>query len=296
MLSRIVSSLVGIGIFLGLCFWGTLPFTIGVTILVALGAAEFVAAYRREAPLTSPLEHRLPPPPHRWVNPTTAWAGIVCPIITYGGRLEARDGTTIYAVALATLVGVLALLVRHAAQTGRTLGRFRAWYGLVGLGYVGLLFTGLVLVRGLPGRVVVVPFGSADLGAWVMLFVAVCVWATDTFAYFVGRGLGRHKLAPTLSPAKTIEGALGGLLGAVGMGALFGYWIHLGIANGIAIGAIAGVVGPIGDLFESSLKREVGIKDFGRVMPGHGGTLDRFDSLLFVAPLAYLYLRLVAGL
>ena len=125
-----------------------------------------------------------------------------------------------------------------------------------------------------------------------MLFVAVCVWATDTFAYFVGRGCGKHKLSPILSPAKTVEGAIGGLLGAVGVGIIFGLWIHLPIFRAVGVGLIAGIVGQIGDLFESALKRELGIKDFGSVMPGHGGALDRFDSLLFVAPFAYLFLNL----
>jgi len=93
-----------------------------------------------------------------------------------------------------------------------------------------------------------------------------------------------------------VEGAVGGLLGAILAGGVFGPWIHLPLQQGLAVGAIAGVMGQIGDLFESALKREIGVKDFGRIMPGHGGVLDRFDSLLFAAPLAYLYLRFAAGI
>ena len=129
-----------------------------------------------------------------------------------------------------------------------------------------------------------------------MLFVAVCVWSVDTFAYFFGRWFGKNKLAPQLSPGKTIEGSIGGLIGAILVGGAFGHWIHLPLMHGLAVGALAGVMGQVGDLFESALKREMGIKDFGRVLPGHGGALDRFDSLLFVAPLAYLYLHFVAGI
>jgi phosphatidate cytidylyltransferase len=130
----------------------------------------------------------------------------------------------------------------------------------------------------------------------MMLYAATCVWATDTFAYFVGRTVGRTPLAPTLSPGKTVEGALGGLAGAVIVGLCFGLWIHLPWVHSLVVGGIAGLAGQIGDLFESALKREAGIKDFGRIMPGHGGMLDRVDSLLFVIPLVYLYLRLAAGL
>ena len=129
-----------------------------------------------------------------------------------------------------------------------------------------------------------------------MLFVAVCVWMTDTGAYLVGRKWGKHKLAPALSPNKTVEGSLGGLALALLTGALFGLWIHLPLRDGLAVGLIAGVMGQVGDLFESALKREIGIKDFGGIMPGHGGALDRFDSLLFVTPLAFCYLHFLAGL
>jgi phosphatidate cytidylyltransferase len=141
----------------------------------------------------------------------------------------------------------------------------------------------------------VIPFHRADFGAWIALYVAACVWMSDTWALFGGKALGKHKLAPTLSPGKTSEGLVSGILGALVTGALFGLWIHIPLIHGAAIGAIAGLVGPLGDLFESALKREIGVKDFGTIMPGHGGTLDRFDSLLFVMPIAYLYLRLIAG-
>ena len=120
-----------------------------------------------------------------------------------------------------------------------------------------------------------------------MLHIAVCVWATDTFAYLVGKAIGKHKLAPSLSPGKTWEGSFGGLIGAILAGMAFSAWIHQPLALGISLGVLAGTVGQIGDLFESALKRERGIKDFGKLLPGHGGVLDRFDSLLFVAPLAY---------
>jgi phosphatidate cytidylyltransferase len=130
----------------------------------------------------------------------------------------------------------------------------------------------------------------------MMLFAAMGVWATDTFAYFVGWTVGKTPMAPVLSPGKTVEGAVGGLVGAVIVGLCFGLWIHLPWVHSLVGGVIAGLAGQIGDLFASALKREAGIKDFGRIMPGHGGILDRVDSLLFSIPLAYLYLRLATGL
>ncbi len=92
-----------------------------------------------------------------------------------------------------------------------------------------------------------------------------------------------------------MEGSLGGLIFALITGALFGAWIHLPLVHGLVIGGMAGIMGQWGDLFESALKREIGIKDFGNIMPGHGGALDRFDSLLFVTPLAFCYLHFLAG-
>jgi phosphatidate cytidylyltransferase len=191
-------------------------------------------------------------------------------------------------IVLAVLSGLV--LVARAWSSGRMLGWFRAFYGKAGFWYVGGAFSSFVLLRALPGRIRVGPYAAADRGAWIMLCVAVCVWSTDTFAFFTGMAIGKHKLAPKLSPGKTFEGFVGGLAGAIFAGAAFGHWIGLAWANGAVIGAIAGLIGPLGDLFESGLKRELGIKDFGNLMPGHGGILDRFDSLMFVAPVAYLYL------
>lgn len=299
MLTRVISGLVGIGVFLGCCFGGRLPYAVAVLVVTAMGIAEFVGAHshavEREAlpGRWEELRERLRP----W-NPVFAWTGLAFPVIAY--LLSSRDlrspSLEPYTLGLGAVVLVFALMVLRALRTGHALGKLQAVYGLVGLFYIGGLWQTFVLIRAVPGWVVVPGIGQGERGAWLMLFVAVCVWATDTFAYFVGRFLGRHKLAPQLSPGKTIEGSIGGFLGAVLVGAGFGFWIHLPLIHGLAIGALAGIMGQIGDLFESALKRELGIKDFGRVLPGHGGALDRFDSLLFVAPLAYLYLHFLAGI
>ncbi|MFC0679016.1 phosphatidate cytidylyltransferase [Lysobacter korlensis] len=121
---------------------------------------------------------------------------------------------------------------------------------------------------------------------WLLAALAI-VWAADTGAYFTGRALGRHKLAPTISPNKTIEGMLGGVVAGVAAGVGFG--ILAGATTGdlpkVALVALAAVLfSVIGDLFESMLKRHVGVKDSGRLIPGHGGILDRIDGVLAALP------------
>ena len=296
MLTRALSAIVGIVLFLILCFAGLEPFALGVAALTAIAAYEFTTAYGRWATEMSPTSPTVPFQVR--LNALLTWLGVLYPLGVYfmlnRWQQFAERPSRVLALLMVLLVVLFIGVVRRAARTGQALGEARALHGVIGMAYIGLLFSSFILLRGLPGQVTVAPFSPAPGGAWLMLFVAVCVWATDTFAYLIGRTVGKHKLAPRLSPGKTVEGALGGLLGAVCAGMAFGHWIHLSLATGLAVGAIAGTVGQIGDLFESALKRELGIKDFGRLLPGHGGVLDRFDSLLFVAPCAFLYLVLAA--
>jgi phosphatidate cytidylyltransferase len=120
-------------------------------------------------------------------------------------------------------------------------------------------------------------------------------WMTDTFAYFVGINLGKHKLMPEISPKKTIEGAIGGILGCGLSFLLFGfvvsYFGKLGVNyyNLFILGILCAIISEVGDLAASSIKRHYEIKDFGNIMPGHGGVMDRFDSIIFVAPVVYYF-------
>ena len=132
---------------------------------------------------------------------------------------------------------------------------------------------------------------DAELGQYLVLLPFIAAWACDSLAYTVGVFFGKHKLAPAVSPKKTIEGSLGGLLGGAGGVVLMGYILttlgdvtvqYLPLA---LVGAAAAVAGQLGDLSMSLIKRNVGIKDYGKLFPGHGGVLDRFDSVLFTAPI-----------
>jgi len=134
------------------------------------------------------------------------------------------------------------------------------------------------------------PVSSFGL-AWT-LTVILAIWTGDTIAFLVGRSRGKRRLAPNLSPNKTIEGALGGLLGAMFAGALCFLSFGLGESwQGVVIGGVIGIVGQIGDLAESFLKRQAGAKDSGSLIPGHGGLLDRLDSLLFAFPIGFLFAK-----
>jgi phosphatidate cytidylyltransferase len=143
--------------------------------------------------------------------------------------------------------------------------------------YCGLLIATLVALR--------VRFGVA----WVIMAFVV-TWANDTFAYFAGHAFGRHKLYERISPKKTWEGFAGGAAGSIAGALAVHVLLHpaaLGVSGAIAVGAGGAILGPLGDLVESMLKRATGVKDSGWIIPGHGGLLDRIDALLFVAPWVY---------
>ena len=135
---------------------------------------------------------------------------------------------------------------------------------------------------------------GAMAGPWLVMMVFGLLWVNDMFAYLTGKLLGKHKLFERISPGKTIEGSLGGLVFTLTAAVLFCHfskWMSMSAAIGMA--AIAVLFGTLGDLSESMLKRQAGVKDSGRLIPGHGGILDRFDSVLFSVPFIFVYLLLL---
>jgi len=133
-------------------------------------------------------------------------------------------------------------------------------------------------------------FEHGNMYVWLVFIVAFC---TDVFAYFIGYTMGKNKLIPTISPKKTIEGSIGGIIGSIIGCIIYGYIFKLNMIHMIIIGLLGSVLAQIGDLFASAIKRYVGVKDYGNLIPGHGGILDRLDSILFVAPFIYMYISII---
>ncbi len=154
--------------------------------------------------------------------------------------------------------------------------------------YIPYLLTNIIFLRG----------ANDGNGQYYIWLVVIITFLTDSCAYFVGKGLGKHKLCPVLSPNKTIEGAIGGLLGGGLSALLFGYIINsffdanVQYLSVFILGLIGAVAAQLGDITASCIKRQYGIKDYGSIFPGHGGVLDRIDSILFVAPVMYVYLAI----
>ena len=138
-------------------------------------------------------------------------------------------------------------------------------------------------------------------GNYLVWFIFITSWLCDTAAYYVGKYLGKHKLCPKVSPKKTIEGSLGGLMGSIISCSVYAYIISrfgvkITVYDGLFIGIISGVLCQFGDLAASSVKRHCGVKDYSNLIPGHGGILDRFDSILFASVVVYYYVTFIMGI
>jgi phosphatidate cytidylyltransferase len=254
---RVVTALILFPFAVWMTWLGGLPFAVLIGVAAALSAGELIWMF----------EKRLPP---------TGWLGVIgaaaCPIAAWAwpqGGKSFQDWAGVLAAG-----AVVALLAAAMLQRGPLDQAPRsAALGALAWAYAGLL----------PAAVVALRVGSG--WEWVVLLFVV-TWANDTLAYFTGRFLGKRPLAPRISPKKTWEGFWGGAAGSVG-GALavkFLFLPGLSVPAAVAVGAGAAVLGPLGDLSESMLKRAAGVKDSGKIIPGHGGLLDRIDAVLFVAP------------
>lgn len=156
-----------------------------------------------------------------------------------------------------------------------------AYFGFV---YVAVMLSFIMLTRNLPD------------GKFLVWLIFLCSWGCDTCAYCVGMLIGKHKMAPVLSPKKSIEGAVGGVAGAALLGAVYAAATGGKAAEYAVICAVGALISMVGDLAASAIKRNQGIKDYGKLIPGHGGILDRFDSVIFTAPVIYYLSKLVLGI
>ena len=199
--------------------------------------------------------------------------GAIVPVIIYLFEYQWFSGYLILAVFLIFTDS----LFRHNLLASVTA---RIGVGVLGIIYIAFPISHLILIR------------NMELGRLWLLFIVCIIAANDTFAYYVGRGFGKHKLSPVISPKKTVEGALGGLIGGVAVALVFNqmFLTHISPKEISILAVFIGILGQLSDLFESLIKRSVGVKDSGGILPGHGGMLDRIDSLIFPSPFLYYYL------
>jgi phosphatidate cytidylyltransferase len=278
--SRVLSALVLLPVIAFLVWWSVWPVVVAVAAATSIGLLELYGAFAAGG-------YR----PH-----TVLGVGIgLALVLAVALRSVVSFDLLPLVLTSAIMAGLIAQLLR-----GNQEGALPAWaLTLAGAFYVGWLLSHFIMLRELGEPLLpapLTPLGIEPGAAWVYLTLAI-TFLQDTTAYFVGRSLGRHKLAPTLSPKKTWEGAVGGMAGAI-LGSIAGILLlglPISLGAGVVLGVVGGIVGPLGDLAESLIKRQVGLKDAGYIIPGHGGVLDRADSLLFTAPALYYLILLFTG-
>lgn len=261
MKERMISAFFGILLLLVVIFSEKMVLGIAVLLITWIAMLEVFAA-------TGLIRHR-----------PMIVISMLMPIFVELGFLQNNNRLTL-AIYLYLVLLFVCLLINHKEHSFADLATTFA----VTL-WISLFFSHLVGTR------------QMDHGLMLLWLVFIGAWGTDSLAYFCGRAFGKHKLAPIVSPKKTIEGAIGGAVGCAVVMLLYGLilshfysmhveWVALGI-----LGLLCGVVSQLGDLSASLVKRQYGIKDFGHIMPGHGGVMDRFDSISFVAPLVFYFVQ-----
>lgn len=195
-----------------------------------------------------------------------------------------KDIWLVYVLLGCTLITNFALLFYLFSKKEKFFNTLQKF--IIGLFYVG---GGCIFLT-------MIPYTDDDFAKFLIIGIFILIWVSDSFAYIVGRTIGRNKLFPRVSPKKTIEGALGGLVFALAAAYFLAkYEPIISPLQWVLLAAIIVFAGGLGDLVESKLKRAAGVKDSGAILPGHGGMLDRLDSLIFAAPFAYLTLNIIAN-
>jgi phosphatidate cytidylyltransferase len=274
---RIAVAVVAIPLALGVIWYGGWPLVGTLSLVAALGARELFAFARRQG-----------------IRPLESWGTLsaaVVPIAVYYASTEATSfGTWSWFLAALWLTATLGLVLAQRGPDQHPLPA--ASITVFGVLYTAGLPASLIAIRHLTQP------DQSWAGAWLVFTPMVVAWVCDTAAMFVGKVIGGPKLWPSVSPGKTWSGAIAGVAGAVGTIPVLNALIlsrigaALPLSQGVLLGVTLGIVGQVGDLVESLFKREVGVKDSSALIPGHGGILDRLDSLYFVLPVAGAVYRL----
>ncbi len=255
---RLISALLGAALFLVIIFSEKYVLTIAVLLVTEIALFEM---YRAVGILNKKI---------------LAGVGMAVPVFVLFGFMSPKPQSVYFSLWLYLAVLFAVLITRHSSYSFEDIAKFFTITVTI-----SLLFSHVAWMR------------QTENGLWNTFAIFVGAWITDSCAYFAGRAFGKHKLAPVISPKKTVEGSIGGIVGTALIMCLYGFLVGEFTAvqphypQLIILGLLCGVISQLGDLSASAIKREYGIKDYGKIMPGHGGVMDRFDSVLFVAPLVY---------
>ena len=201
-------------------------------------------------------------------------------VIIYYAMLRFNMMTYVPFLIVALLIACMAVYVFEFPKC-KTEQVMAAIFGTI---YVAVMLSFVYLVR------------MGNNGAYNVWLIFLCSWGSDTCAYVFGVAFGKHKMAPVLSPKKSIEGAVGGVVGAAVLGAIYAAVTHGPVVEYAVICAVGALISMVGDLAASAIKRNRGIKDYGKLIPGHGGILDRFDSVIFTSPIIFYLAKMLLGL
>lgn len=273
MLTRIITGAIGIVVAAYVIQTGGVVFAGAVLALMFIGWYEFTRALNNKG-----------------TEGACVTGAIALGCLWYAG--QSHNVTLLFGVSFGT---VLVVLLYTVLPLQRVLLFPAAAQSIVGIFYLGWPLTHLIMLRNLLGADFYAPGADFSLayGAALVWLAFIATWCSDSFAYFVGSAIGKHKLAPSVSPNKTIEGFLGSLVGTSAVLAAIAYVFALPVCGMAVLGACLAIVATLGDLVESAFKRYAGIKDSGNIIPGHGGVLDRFDSVFYTVPTVYYFVILV---
>jgi len=263
-ITRLISGIILIILSLGVLYVGgmlTLLVTMGLSLV---GVYEIMRVYK--------LEKQLP-----------AWVAYITTVCYYGVLMLGKNDLTIPVMIVYLLVVLAVYVLTFPKYKDSEIGMtFLAFF------YVSVSLSYIYQVR------------MIENGWHLVALVFICSWGNDTLAYCTGRLFGKHKMSPVLSPKKSVEGLIGGIVGAGILGLLFGFYYRFMVADApvnsplifAIVSAIGAIPAVIGDLAASAIKRNNDVKDYGKLIPGHGGVMDRFDSMIFTAPIIYYGLQI----